>query len=75
MLIFYSFKASGLTFSRGHQRLLKPFKEASISLRHLGKSIIEGNLYLGPSEIKLRTLASGMTFRSPKTTCPARGYK
>ena len=60
MLIFQSFKASGLTFSRLHQRLLKSFKEAAISLRHLEKSILEGNLYLGPLEIILRTLASGI---------------
>ena len=53
MLIFHSFKASGSTFSRLHQRLLKSFKEAAISLRHLGKSILEGNLYLGPLEIIL----------------------
>ena len=75
MLIFYSFKASGSTCSRLHQRLLKSFKEALISLRHLGKSILEGNLYLGPLEIILRTLASGMTFRLPVITCPAEGYK
>ena len=53
MLIFHSFKASGSTFSCLHQRLLKSFKEAAISLRHLGKSILEGNLYLGPLEIIL----------------------
>ena len=58
MLIFHSFKASGSTFSRLHQRLLKSFKEAAISLRHLEKSILEGNLYLGPLEMILRTLAS-----------------
>ena len=66
MLIFHSFKASGSTFSRLHQRLLKSFKEAAISLRHVEKSILEGNLYLGPLEMILRTLASGMTFRLPK---------
>ena len=75
MLIFHSFKASGSTFSRLHQRLLKSFKEAAISLRHLEKSILEGNLYLGPFEMILRTLASGMTFRLPVITCPAEGYK
>ena len=48
MLIFHSFKASGSTFFRLHHRLLKSFKEAAISLRHLEKSILEGNLYLGP---------------------------
>ena len=73
MLIFHSVKASGSTFSRLHQRLLKSFK--AISLRHLEKSILEGNLYLGPLEIILRTLASGMTFRLPVITCPAEGYK
>ena len=75
MLIFHSFKASGSTFSRLLQRLLKSFKEAEISLRHLEKSILEGNLYLGPLEMILRTLASGMTFRLPVITCPAEGYK
>ena len=75
MLVFHSFKASGSTFSCFHQRLLKSFKEALISLRHLGKSILEGNLYLGPLEINLRTLASGMTFRLPVITCPVGGYK
>ena len=74
MLIFHSFKASGLTFSRLHQRLLKSLKEDAISLRHLGKSILEENLYLGPLEIIMRTLASGMTFRLPVITCPAEGY-
>ena len=53
MLIFYSFKASGSTFFRLRQRLLKSFKEAAISLRHLGKSILEGNLFSGALEITL----------------------
>ena len=57
MLIFHSFKALGSTFSRLHQQLLKSFKEAAISLRHLWKSILEGTLYLGLLEIILRTLA------------------
>ena len=49
--------------------LLKSFKEAVISLRHLGKStLLEENLYLGPIEIILRTLASGMTFKLPVIT-------
>ena len=48
MLIVHSLKASGSTFSHLHQRLLKSFKEVVISLRHLGKSIQEKNLYLGP---------------------------
>ena len=48
MLIFFFFKASGSTFSRLHKRLLKSFYEAVISLPHLGKSIVEGNLHLGP---------------------------
>ena len=74
MLIFRSLKASG-SFSSLHQQLLKSFKETAISLRHLGKSILEGNLYLGPLEIILRTLASGMTFRLPVIACPAEGYK
>ena len=75
MLIFHSFKASGSTFSHLHQQLLNLFKEAAISLPHLEKSIFEGNLSLGPLEIILRTLASGMTFRLPVITCPAGGYK
>ena len=74
MLIFHFFKASGSTFSRLHQRLLKSFKEAAISLRHLGKSILEGNQYLGPLEIILLALWSGMTFRLPVITFPAGGY-
>ena len=44
MLVFHPFKAPGSTFSSLHQRLLKSFKEAAISLQHLGKSILEGNL-------------------------------
>ena len=52
-------------FSRLQQRLLKSFKEAAISLRHLGKSILEGNLYLGPLEIILRTVGPRMTLRLP----------
>ena len=67
MFIFHSLKVSSSTFSR----LLKQFKEAVVSLRHLGKSILEGNLYLGPLEIILRTLASGKTFILPVITCPA----
>ena len=47
----HSLKASGSAFSRLHQRLPKSFKEAAISLGYLGKSILEGNLYLGPLEI------------------------
>ena len=58
MLLYHSFKASGSTFSHLHQRLLKSFNEAVVSLRHLGKSILEGNLYLGPIETILRALAS-----------------
>ena len=46
--------------------------QISMSLR---KSILEGNLYLGPLEIILRTLASEMTLRCPVITCPAEGYK
>ena len=75
MLIFHSFKASGSTFSRLHQRLLKSIKEAAISLRHLETSVLEGNLYLGPLEIILRTLPSGMTFKLPVITCPAEGNR
>ena len=56
MLFFHSFKASGLTFSRLHQRVLKRFKEAAVSLGYLGKSILGGNLYLGPLEIILRMI-------------------
>ena len=75
MLIFHSFKASGSTFSLLQQRLLKSFKEAAISLRQLWKSILEGNLYLGPLKIILRNLASETTFRLPVITSPAEGYK
>ena len=75
MLIVYAFIASGSTFSHLHQRSPKSFKEAPISLQHLGKPIVEGNLYLGPLEIILRNLASGMTFRLPVITYPAEGYK
>ena len=60
MLLFHSFKALGSTFSHLHQRLLKSFNEAVVSLRHLGKSILEGNLYVGPIEVILRALASGI---------------
>ena len=74
MLIFHSFKASGSTFSRLHQRLLKSFNDSDLSTT-FRESILEGDLYLGPLEIKLRTLASGMTFRLPVITCPAEGYK
>ena len=58
MLIFQSFNASGSTFSRLHQRLLKSFNEAVISLRNLGKSILEVNHYLGILENFLQTPAS-----------------
>ena len=68
-------QASGSTSSRLHQQLLKSFKEAAITLQHIGKSMLERNLYLGPLEIILRTLAPGMTFRLPVITCPAGGYK
>ena len=71
MLIFCSFKASVSTFSCLHQRLLKSLNDAAISQRHLGKSILEGNLFLGRLEIILRTIASGMTFILPVITCPA----
>ena len=37
--------------------------------------MLEGNLYLGPLEMILRTLASGMALRLPVITCPAEGYK
>ena len=74
-----NFKNINLPFLQGirfnifpsHQRLLKSFKEAAISLGHLEKSILEGNLYIGPLEIILQTPASGMTFRLPVITCPA----
>ena len=75
MIIFHSSKASGSTFSGLHQRLLKSFKEAAISQLHLKILILEGNLYLGPLEIILRTLTSGMTFSLPVITCPAEQYK
>ena len=56
-------------------KVLKSFNDPAISLRHLGKSILEGNLYLGPLEIILQTLASGMAFRLPVITFTAGGYK
>ena len=71
MFIFHSIQGIRFNIFPLHQRLLKSFKEAVISLRHLEKSILEGILYLGPLEIMLRTLASGMTFRLPVITCPA----
>ena len=52
--------------------ILKSLNGAAISLRHLGKSIFERNLYIGPLEI---IIASGMTLRLPVITCPAGGYK
>ena len=55
LLIFHFFKASGFNIFSYNQRLLTSFKEAAISLRHLGKSILEGNLYLGHLEIIVRT--------------------
>ena len=61
MLIFHSFKASDSTISHSHESLVNSFNEAAISiLRHLGKS---RNQYVGPLEIVLRTLESGMTLR------------
>ena len=51
MLVFSSFKASGSAFSRLHQRLLKSFNKTEISLRHLGKTILERNLYTGYTQI------------------------
>ena len=74
MLIFRSFKASGLTFSFSFA-LVKSFNEAAMSLGHLGKLILDGNLYLGALEIILRTVASVMTFSLPVITCPAGEYK
>ena len=62
IFFFHFIKASGSTLSREHQRFLQSFTKAMISLRHLGKSFLEGNLYLGPLEIILRNLASEMTF-------------
>ena len=44
-------QGSWSNISRLHQELLKLFNEAAISLRHLGKSLLEGILYLGPLEI------------------------
>ena len=37
----FRFRGGGVTLSRLHKRLLKSFKEAAISLRHLGKSILD----------------------------------
>ena len=71
MLIFNSFKTQGSTFSHLHQRFLKSFKEAAITLQHLGKSILEENLILGPLEIILQTQVSGKTFRLSVIKRPA----
>ena len=79
-------KNVNLTFLRGirfnisrlYQQLMKSLNKAAIPLRHLGKSILDGNLYfhdLGPLEIILRTLESRMAFRLPVITCPAGGYE
>ena len=70
ILIFQSFKASGLTFSWLCQRLLKSFNEAAISLPHLGKSILEGNLYLGPLEIILPKVSNGAKIRNRYNQVP-----
>ena len=69
MFIFHSLKASGSTFSHLYQRLLKSFKEAALSLRQLGKPILQEHLYLGPLEIILRTVT--LTFRLHLLICPA----
>ena len=68
-----NFKNVNLPILQGIRFNIFPF--ATISLRHLEKSILVGNLYLGPLEMILRTLASGMTFRLPVISCPAEGYK
>ena len=59
--------------TRLHQRLLKLFNEAEISLRHLGKSISEFNQLFGPLEIIVQTIESVMTIRLHMITCP--GYE
>ena len=72
-----NFKNVNLPFLQGIRVNIFSFTptitEAAISLRHLGKSILEGNLYLGPLEIILRALVSDMTFRLPVITCPEGG--
>ena len=67
-----NFKNVNLPLLRGIRFNIFPFAQP---IRHLGISILDGNLYLGPLEIILRTLASGMAFRLPVITCPAEGYK
>ena len=73
MLNFQFFKALGSTYSRLHQRLLKSFKAAAISSRHFLKSMLDGNLYLGPLQIIERILESEMIFKFPVITGPAAG--
>ena len=55
--------------------LFQFFGAVFASKGYILKNILEGNLYLGPLEIILQTLASGMTFRLPVITCPVGGYK
>ena len=54
---------------------MKSLNQSAISLQHLGKPMLEGNLYLGSLEIILRTLESGMALILPMITCPAGRYK
>ena len=76
------FKNVNLPFLQGIRLNIFPFaptftkviqrsSDLSATFREI---ILEGNLYLGPLEIILRTLASGMTYRLPVITCPAEGY-
>ena len=51
------------------------FSEAAISLRHLEKSILEGNLYFRLLQVLLRTLESGCKFILSVVTFPAGGHK
>ena len=61
MLFLHSFKAPGSTFSVYTKAYLGHLMKQR-SPRHLGKLILEANLYLGPFEIILRNFESGMAF-------------
>ena len=63
--IFQIFQALYSTCSCLHHRLQNSCTEPAISLRHLLKSISEGNLYLGPLHIIDRILESVIFFKSP----------
>ena len=77
------FKNVNLSFLQGIRFNIFPFaptitkiNERSSDLSTKFREInIRGKSILGPLEIILRTLASGMTFRLPVISCPAEGCK